>query len=134
MYEHYKEHASAAYHLYDPAAFRCGKKVCVWEGLYGPGRRSFLLESIRRYKEFTTTIANLTESYHFYVAPIDCDDRLRQRIEAAIAGCLYQQEGVIGDFQDRNIRYRGRTDQEAAIEVSIESMVKLLGVPPHLLV
>ena len=134
MHEHYKEHAAGAYHLNELTAFRRGDRVTVWEGLYGRGRSAFRQESVRRFCEFAQTIAALTEIYRFYLAPLECDARLRQRIEAAIATHLYRQPGIIGHFQEEGIRYRGRTEQEATIEIAVYSAVRLLGMPPCLLV
>ena len=34
MLEHYKEHASGMYHLYDPERFAKGEKIFLWPGRY----------------------------------------------------------------------------------------------------
>jgi len=63
---------------------------------------------------------------------LDSEKRLRERIEAGLAYHLYQQEGIVGTFQDKGIRYRKRLSSEEPIQVFFEADVKLLGVPEFL--
>lgn len=129
MLEHFKEHASGGYHIYEPQEFSRGRKVALWYGLYGPDREKSLLEFIHRYRQLAPAIADLTELYRFYVAPLQCEKRVRERIEAALAKHLYEQPGMVGEFQDRGIMYRGRNSAEEAVQVSVQCTAHLIGVP-----
>ena len=55
--------------------------------------------------------------------------RLRERIEAALTRHLYSRPGVIGEFQDKGVRYRKRFDNEKEIKVYFEAKSKILGLP-----
>jgi len=132
MLEHYREHASGGYHLYEPREFSHGRKVALWHGLYGPDREESVIAFIRRFKELSPAIAELADLYQFYVAPLRCEKRLRERIEAALAGHLYEQPGIVGEFQDSGIRYHGRSADEDAVQAGIRCTTHLLGVPEFL--
>ena len=70
----------------------------------------------------------------FFLAPIDRETRLRKRIEAAIANHLYEQDGLVGSFQEKGIRYEPRGDEESPQEIIISCSSVLLGMPTSLMV
>ena len=107
--EHFKEHASGGYHLYDPIEFAAGRKVQLWPA-----------------------VAALAKLYRFHLAPLSLDQRSLERIEAGLANYLYAFPGLVGAFQDTGIQYRPRKPNEAPIEVAFNSQVPLLGLPPKL--
>jgi len=134
MLEHFREHMSGEYHLYEPDAFACGKKVMLWPGRYDPERKTTVPEFIDVFSELAGAIIRLARLYRFYLAPLQCEKRLRERIEAGLANHLYQQDGLIGQAQDKGIRYRGRRVDEPPIEVLFEADAVPLGFPDSLLV
>ena len=134
MLEHFKEHMSGGYHLYEPDAFACGKKVMLWPGRYDPERKTTVLEFLDVFGELAGAMVSLARVYRFYLAPLECERRLRERIEAGLASHLYQQDGIIGQAQDKGIRYRGRRVDESPIEVLFQTDAILLGLPDSLLV
>jgi hypothetical protein len=134
MTEHLKEHLSGGYHLYEPAAFSRGRKVLLWPGRYGPGREQSLSVLIQRFQTLAPAIAGLAKLYRFYVAPLEGEKRMRERIEAGLANHLYQQPGMVGEFQDRGIIYHPRTDTEEPVQASIRCRASLIGVPESLFV
>lgn len=132
MLEHYREHTSGGYHLYEPEEFSRGRKVPLWSGLYGPGREESIMVFMRRFGEFAQVIADLAFVYRFWVAPLSCEGRLRERIEAAIANHLYAQPGAVGEFQDRGIRYHARYSDEEPVQIAIRCAAHLIGLPDTL--
>ena len=134
MLEHFKEHMSGGYHLYEPDAFACGEKVMLWPGWYDSERKTTVLEFIDMFSELAGDIIRLAKMYRFYLAPLQCERRLRERIEAGLAYHLYQQDGIIGQAQDKGIRYRGRWTDESPIEVLFQADAALLGLPDSLLI
>jgi hypothetical protein len=116
FFEHFKEHFSGCYHLYDPISLSEGKKVCIWPGKYDKEFKFSIPSLADSFTKLAPTIVSLARLYRFYLAPIDCDMRLRQRLEAAIADHLYKKPGIIGQFQDRGIRYRPRKREEKEIK------------------
>ena len=132
MLEHFKEHMSGAYHLYQPDEFRHGGKVMVWPGRFDTERKTTIAEFLENYSILYQPIEELARLYRFFVAPLECERRLRERIEACLAKHLYAQEGVIGEFQDKGIKYHARLESETPMQVTLKSSVNLLGVPASL--
>lgn len=132
MLEHYAEHAACMYHVYEPEAFARGEKVAVWPGRYDPADRKSPKQCMAEYPRLAAQVHELTHLYRFMLAPLSCDDRVRRRAEAAIANLLYEAPGRVGAFQDRNIRYQPRRQDEPPVLCQIRSTVPLLGVPEDL--
>jgi hypothetical protein len=132
LLEHYKEHASCMYHVYSPAEFVRGEKLCLWPGHYDPTHRKSAVECIAQYPKLCTPIRELTNLYRFFLAPLSREERIRRRIEAAIAGVLYAAPGIPGAFQDGGVRYHPRRENEEPIGCSITCPVHLIGLPERL--
>ena len=132
MIEHFKEHMSGGYHLYEPAQFSRGQKDLLWPGRYGPDREPSLSVFVQRFRNLAPAIVDLARLYRFYVAPLECEKRLRERIEAGLAKHLYEQPGMIGEFQDQGIIYHARKDTEEPVQALIRCKVNLIGVPESL--
>ena len=132
MIDHFKEHMSGGYHLYEPDEFSRGRKVLLWPGRYGPDREPSLSVFIQRFQNLAPAIVDLAKLYRFYVAPLECEKRLRERVEAGLAKHLYEQPGMIGEFQEQGIIYRPRKDTEEPVQALIQCKVNLIGVPESL--
>ncbi len=132
LIEHFREHMSGGYHIHDPQEIVYGKKVQIWPGRFGSTGNRSISEFLENYLSIAPSIVKLTEVYRFFVAPLQCDNRLRARIEAGIARHLYNQEGVIGSFQESGIRYNQRRKDEEPIEVEFVFTATLLGLPKKL--
>ena len=126
MFEHYKEHAAATYHVFSPTEFARGEKIELW-----PGCRD-QVDCIANYSRLTDSIYGMTQILRFLVAPMSCDLRIRHRIEAAKANTLYAVPGMIGAFQDKGIRYYPRRHDEAPIDCTIASQQPIQGLPPQI--
>lgn len=134
MLEHYKEHASGMYHLYDPERFAKGEKIFLWPGRYDAGERKTALEYVVAFPHLCRAIAKLKGIYRFLLAPLECDARLRRRIEAAIAAELICQPDPMGSFQKLGVRYHALRGNESPPHIDIESAVPILGMPNSLVV
>jgi hypothetical protein len=127
--EHYTEHAAAMYHVYSPAEFARGQKVALWPGRFDAMHRKSEKECIANYAHLCEQIREMTFILRFFLAPLSCKDRIRRRVEAAIAQALYVAPGIVGTFQDQGIRYDSRTNDEEPIGCVASSPVPLLGLP-----
>jgi len=127
--EHLKEHLAGTYHVYDPTAFRQGKKIELWSGQYDPRSRPTVGEWLARYPSLTAAISELVGVYRFFVAPAPWETRLRHRAEAAIARALWDSGR---NFQDEGVRYRPRQKDESALSLTITCSHPLLGLPSTL--
>ena len=132
LLEHYKEHAACMYHVYSPAEFARGEKICLWPGHYDPADRKSAVECIAQYSKLYAPIRELTQLYRFFLAPLSCEERIRRRIEAAIAGVLYAAPGIPDAFQDGGIRYHPRREAEEPIGCIITCPVPLIALPERL--
>jgi hypothetical protein len=72
----------------------------------------------------------------FFLAPLSCSDRLRRRIEAAIALPLYDVPGIVGNFQEefqrKTYNRAKRTISEEPVACVVNSAVAFLGLPKRL--
>jgi hypothetical protein len=132
MLEHFGEHMSGGYHLYEPHEFSCGRKILLWPGSYGPTKETSLVKFFQQFQSLASAMADLARIYRFYLCPLECDRRLRERIEAGLANYLYGQVGLVGEFQDEGIFYRPRKDSEEPFLISFRSRQNLMGIPESL--
>ena len=98
-----------------------GRKVLLWGGMWKQDRKGKIEEFLGRYLEFAPSI------YEF-LGPLAAEARIRQRIEAAISDSLYKQSGVIGRFQDDDIRYYRKREDEAPLTITVRGADSILGL------
>jgi hypothetical protein len=132
MLEHFREHMSGGYHLWDPKEFRRGRKVLLWPGRHGRDGERSLSVFIEHFPGLASAVVDLARTYRFFIAPLECDKRLRQRIEAAVAQYLYKSPGMVGEFQIAGLVYRPRLDDEVAVQALIRCKETLIGIPDTL--
>lgn len=132
LFEHLKEHLAGAYHVWEPEPLGRGVKVELWAGIYGRNRREATRGLVEKHESLAGAISGLISVYRFFVAPLDCDQRTRQRIEAGIALYLYGLGDAPTNFQDRGIRYLPRYAGELPITLDIDSARLLRGLPDSL--
>lgn len=118
--EHYMEHAAGRYSLHDPVRYRLGEKHEIWPGHYGKDGRD-LGDCVRASIQLAAQITELARQVRFFVAPIECETRIRRRLEAAIVDALFAVPGVVGTFQDRGVRYQRRRSGETVIKASLNT-------------
>ena len=89
--------------------------------MWKPDRKGKIEELLGRYLELAPSILE-------FLGPLATEARIRQRIEAAIADSLYEQNGVIGRFQDDDIRYYRRREDEAPLSITVRGADSILGL------
>ena len=129
MREHFAEHMSGGYHLNEPDEFAKGHRQLLWPGRFGAAGNRSVSDFLGQFVSLAPTIAKLAEIYRFFIAPLTCEQRVRERIEAALAKYLYDQPGVVGDFQERGIWYRHRRQDEMPLEIEMRCAANLIGLP-----
>ena len=107
----------------------------LWPGRNDKNRRS-AFECIKNHPELSESIIKMASAMRFFLAPLPCTDRLRKRVEAAIALPLYDVPGMIGNFQEefqrKTYNKDKRTINEKPIACVVDSPVPLLGLREHL--
>jgi hypothetical protein len=126
--QHYEELVSARYHVYSAAEFARGEKAMLWPGHWDVADRKSCEECKANCERLTEPIREMMLAIRLFLAPLSCDKRTRQRIEAAIAQPLYAMPGKIGAFQDRGVRYDPRLPHEQPMPCLVSSPVTLLGI------
>ena len=129
MDEHLAEQLSGRYRLYDPNAFLRGDKKLLWRGVYGPLAQPNLGGFVAQLPSLAPALVQFVQIMRFHVAPTSCSDRSRRRIEAALSEHLRQYEGLVGIFQDEDVRYEARRTGDLPITVKLTWQQKPLGVP-----
>jgi hypothetical protein len=119
MDEHLSMQLSGRYRIYEPKAFLRGEKKLLWRGVYGKGAEANVAGFVDKLPTLAPTLVEFVRSIRFHVAPTTCTDRMRKRIEAALADHLRQQKGLVGEFQEEDVRYVQRQAEEEAISVDI---------------
>lgn len=132
--EHTRDYLYGLYRIYDPHHFTQGKKTLLWEGMWKSSICDRMGEFLNRYSELSPLVYKLMGAFRIFLAPLDVEDRIRQRIEAALAKRLYQQPGLVGKFQDDDIRYSPRRHGEKPISVSKIFPEEILGLGNELIV
>jgi hypothetical protein len=115
------------YSVYSAAESARGEKVPLWPGHFGPSGKSEK-ECIANYPHLCEHIRDMMLVLRFFLAPLSCDTRIRQRIEAAIARSLYDTPGIVGTFPDQGVRYYPRRNHEEPIACVASSRVPLRGL------
>jgi hypothetical protein len=129
MDEHLTEQLSGRYRLYEPNAFLRGEKDLLWRGVNGRGAQPNVAGFVDKLPAWAPALVEFVRSIRFHVAPTTCSGRSRRRIEAALANHLREQKGLIGKFQEADVRYARRRVNEETITVEITWQQKPLDVP-----
>jgi hypothetical protein len=128
---HYRKLTTAQYHVYEPAQFARGKRVSLWPGTFRNVKS--VAECDAALPMLREAITEIVRMLRLFIVPLDCDQRTRRRIEAAIAKPLYKIPGMIGEFQDPTITYQARIASETPIACRLTSSKRLLGLQEHFL-
>ena len=126
--EHTRDYLYGLYRVYDPAQFAQGKKKLVWEGMWQPDTRGRIDEFLNRYLELSPVIYSLLGKFKIFLAPLNAEKRIRQRIEGSLAQKLQQHSDLTRNFFDSGIRYFTKQVDEPPIHVTIISKERVLGL------
>jgi hypothetical protein len=133
MNEHLSEQLSGRYRLYEPDAFARAEKKLLWRGVYGAGAETSVEPFVDRLETLATPLVKFVRTMRFHLAMTDISDRLRRRVEAGLAQHFYRQPGPVGSFQEADIHYDPRTDEERRVQVHIRWVARPTGAPEVLL-
>ncbi len=129
MKEHLEKQLSGMYHIYEPTLFASGVKRVLWNGMYRPDPEKGLGEFVNRLPTLVDSLVSFVHLMRFRVASLDCEDRIRKRIEAALSQHLRKQPEPIGLFQDDGIRYELRKRDEEPILIRCSPTGEIRGLP-----
>ena len=130
MLQHVQCYLNGFYRVFEPAEFSKGRKELVWGGMWKTDRKDpqLISEFLDKQEALSPKIVQFVKQFRIFLAPIDSDKRFRERIEAAIAKSLSVQSGLVGEFQDKDIRYRPTRQNEAKFEVKMTAPETIMGL------
>lgn len=130
FYQRTKEHViqqlGGNYSILDPDALQRGVRSVVWAGLWRAGTRDQIPSFLARHDELSPITRRYLLAHRLLLAPLACDRRVRQRIEASIAVAVHASEPRL---VASGVRYRGRRSDEEPIHVTITSDCEVRGLP-----
>jgi len=135
FYARLKEHViqtlGGNFRICDPVAMAKGENKVLWDGLWRPGRHAKLPEFLRDGPELLEAARSCFKLEKAFVAPLITEDRLRRRIEGAMASQIRKDKTASSLFPP-DVRYLPRLSTETAITIRIVSPKKILGLPEQL--
>jgi hypothetical protein len=136
LLQHVQSYLNGFYRIFDPEEFAKGKKVLLWGGMWKTDRREpkLICDFINEQAELAPKIIKFIGQFRIFLAPIDENKRIIERIESEIARSLIQQSGFIGDFQDNDIRYRPTKPNEQKFRAMMTFPKSIMGLSEELLV
>jgi hypothetical protein len=141
MKDHYKNRVNAEYRIYAAEEFARGEKKVIWSGIWNPpgyenspeGRalrnsKAVCRANRERLKESAEALVRVIR-YHF--AALNCEKRVRQRIEGELAGRI-QVSSPVSNFYSNGVSYCRRRIGEEPIDCTASSRALILGFPKRL--
>lgn len=101
--EHLKEHMAGFYHVLDGGALQEGRKVVIWNGMYGMKSREAIQDLFQKWPTLAPAIEAQTKFIEFFIAPTDFKTPLRREVERALAKHFAESKQ---NFQDGGVQYR----------------------------
>ena len=131
MKEHVIQTLGGNFRICDPQAMARGEIKVLWDGLWRPGRHSKLPEFLRDGHELFEAARGCFKLEKAFVAPLEAEDRMRRRIEGAIAKQIRKDKAGSSLFPP-DVRYLPKLSTETAITIRIVTPKKILGLPEQL--
>ena len=133
--EHTRAYLNGTYTLFDMDALRQGVRKEVWHGFWTKKRSAERQQEFdRRRSELDAAARAQLAAFQIFVATVDPQPRLLERLEAAIMNCLYNQAAPLSDIPDRWMMLAPRWPAEAPLTIGSNSQAVLHGLPQIMLI
>jgi hypothetical protein len=128
FYARLKEHViqtlGGNFRICDPQAMARGENKVLWDGLWRPGRHANLPDFLRDGPALFEAARDCFKLEKAFVAPLEAEDRLRRRIEGAIAKQIRKDKAASSLFPP-DVRYLPRLSTDTALTIRIVTPSKL---------
>jgi len=135
FYARLKEHViqtlGGNFRICDPVAMASGENKVLWDGLWRPGHHGKLPEFLRDGPRLFEAARSCFKLEKAFVAPLVAEDRMRRRIEGAIAKQIRKDKTASSLFPP-DVRYLPRLSTETGITIRIVTPRKIFGLPEQL--
>lgn len=119
------------YRICDPDALERGETKLLWNGMWREGTRERLPEFLRDSSRLFEAAKRNLMLEQIFIAPLDVADRMRRRIEGAIAKSVRKDKAASSLFPP-DVRVLGRLTTEVPLPVRIRVGKKVLGLAEQL--
>jgi hypothetical protein len=132
--QHDRLYWDGTYSIFDHDAFAAGKRKKVWPGFWMKKSQSPELREdfILRASEIKAATKRWLDGYRVFVAPIDLEKRIRQRLEAGLMAAFMKAEPPACDMTDTGMSLSSRWPWEATIHVRNVATDRILGLPAEM--
>ena len=130
FHEHTRKYMSGDYTILDITAMKQGIRKEIWHGWgWSPEKRT-------DYKSRKVTIDDAAHQqlagFRIFVANVENQPRILERLEASIMNRLYQEPSPLCDIPDKGMMLAPRWESEGIVVVKNECAATLHGLPRHL--
>ena len=125
--EHTRKYLNGDYTVLDIEAAKRGIRKEIWHG-WGYARKHREEFEDRKTAIIDAVKRQLT-GFKIYVTDLGNEERLLERLEAAIMNNLYRQIAPINEIPDKGMQLSGRLDSEAPIIVKNKCLSAIYGLP-----
>lgn len=137
FYKRNKEHLiqvmGGNYRVIDMDSLKTGNVNILWNGMWRKGTRDKMNEFINLYVDLAPKLLYYITSVNVFIAPLDCDTRIRRRIEGSIAKYIKEQPSNINKFFPKDVRYWKIKDDEEPICIQINYPKLIVGLPNEII-
>lgn len=119
------------YRICDPDALERGEAKLLWNGMWREGTRENLPQFLRDSSQLFEAAKRNLMLEQIFIAPLDVEDRMRRRIEGAIAKTV-RKDKLASSLLPPDVRVLGRLTTEVPTPVRIRVGSKILGLPEQL--
>lgn len=127
--EHIIQYFGGNYRILNPAKLKKGVKEIIWNGMWRKGTRNLIPEYIDKSTKIVSSTKKLLKLFEVFVIPFESDARTRKRIEGSLSKYLLKQPPPVGSFQDDDIRYVLRKENEEKINIKFIVQETIFGFP-----
>jgi hypothetical protein len=135
FYQRLREHViqtlGGNFRICDPTALVRGETRVLWNGLWRTGTHTKLPEFLRDGPRLFEAARQCFKLEKVFVAPLTAGERLRKRIEGAIANVI-RKDPVASSLFPPDVRCLGRLTTETPIPIRIVTHANILGLPDNL--
>ena len=104
--------------------------MLLWDSLVKSTRQECFNEFIEQYCILSPAIYEFIQQSYIFFIPFVADNRIRWRVESAIANHLYKQPSPVGEFLHSDNRYIKKLQNgETPIEIEIYGRQQIRGFP-----
>lgn len=125
--EHTRKYLRGDYNVLDIAAMKNGVRKEIWHGWgWSPEKR---LKFEKRKRKILQAVRKQLEGFRIFVADVNTEERILERLEASIMKTLDKQPSPFCDIPDVGMMLASRWSSEKRISVTNRCSVRLHGLP-----